>query len=196
MGEDPSVIRAEIEETRARVGDEVDALSYKTDVGARASDFVDEKKEAMKSKVVGAKDAVVGTATKPIPSKQQMARMRDTAERNPLGLAIGGAAVGFVAGLLLPSTRVENERLGEMSDRAVDAVKETASEAVERGKQVAQEAKDAAVETAKESGKEQTTELSSTLQERAQGQTGGGTVGSGRPSETNPAGTGGSSPAA
>ena len=43
MGQDPSVIRAEIEETRARVGDEVDALSYKTDVGARASDFVDEK---------------------------------------------------------------------------------------------------------------------------------------------------------
>ena len=35
MGEDPSVIRAEIEQTRERVGDEVDALSYKTDVGAR-----------------------------------------------------------------------------------------------------------------------------------------------------------------
>ena len=32
MGQDPSDIRAEIEETRARVGDEVDALSYKTDV--------------------------------------------------------------------------------------------------------------------------------------------------------------------
>ena len=61
MGQDPSVIRAEIEETRARVGDEVDALSYKTDVGARASDYVDEKKEAVKSKVVGAKDAVTGT---------------------------------------------------------------------------------------------------------------------------------------
>jgi len=195
MGEDPSVIRAEIEETRARVGDEVDALSYKTDVGARASDFVDEKKEAMKSKVVGAKDAVVGTATKPIPSKQQMARMRDTAERNPLGLAIGGAAVGFVAGLLIPSTKVENERLGEASDRVVETAKETASEAVERGKQVAQEAKDAAVDTAKESGKEQTTELSSTLQERAQGQTGGGTASSGW-SEANPAGMGGSSPAA
>ena len=189
MGEDTSVIRAEIEETRARVGDEVDALSYKTDVGARASDFVDEKKEAVKSKVVGA-------ATKPIPSRQQIDRMRYTAERNPLGLAIGGAAVGFVVGLMLPSTRVENERLGEMSDRAVEAVKETASEAVERGKQVAQEAKDAAVDTAKESGKEQSTELSSTLQERAQGQTGGGTAGSGWSSETNPAGTGGSSPAA
>jgi len=175
MGEDPSVIRAEIEETRARVGDEVDALSYKTDVGARASDFVDEKKEAVKSKVVGAKDAVVGTATRPVPSKQQMARMRDTAERNPLGLVIGGAAVGFVAGLLLPSTRVENERLGEVSDRVVETAKETAGEAVERGKQVAQEATGAAVDTAKESGREHTSELTSTLQERAQGQASGTT---------------------
>jgi hypothetical protein len=47
MGQDPSVIRAEIEETRGRVGDEVDALSYKTDVGARVGDYVDEKKEAV-----------------------------------------------------------------------------------------------------------------------------------------------------
>src|SRR3954469_5113361 len=132
MGQDPSVIRAEIEETRARVGDEVDALSYKTDVGARASDYVDEKKEAVKSKVGGAKDAVTGTVggakdavtgtvTKAVPSKQQITRIRETGERNPIGLEIGGGRIGFVVGTLLPSTRVENDRLGEMSDRVVDA---------------------------------------------------------------------------
>ena len=60
MGQEPSVIRAEIEETRDRVGDEVDALSYKTDVGARVGDFVDDKKEAVKSKFSGAKDTVTG----------------------------------------------------------------------------------------------------------------------------------------
>ena len=175
MGEDPSDIRAQREETRARVGDEVDALSYKTDVGARAGDFVEEKKEAVKSKFVGAKDAVTGAAsavaTKPVPSKQQINRARYTAERNPLGLAIGGVAAGFLIGTLLPSTDVENERLGEVSDRVVDAAKETASEAVDRGKQVAQEATQAAMETAKESGRQQGEELSSTLQERAQGVT-------------------------
>ena len=58
MGEDTSVIRAQIEQTRERVGDEVDALSYKTDVGARVGDYVDEKKEAVKSKFTGAKDSV------------------------------------------------------------------------------------------------------------------------------------------
>jgi hypothetical protein len=163
MGQDPSDIRAEIEETRARVGDEVDALSYKTDVPARAGDYVDDKKQAVKDKVTGVKDAVTGTASKAVPSGEKMGRLKDTAERNPLGLAVGATALGFVAGLLMPSTRVENERMGETSDRAVDAAKETASGAVERGKQVAQEA----AATAKESGKEQGKELASSLQERA-----------------------------
>jgi hypothetical protein len=170
MGEDPSVIRAEIEQTRQRVGDEVDALSYKTDVGARASDYVEDKKEAVKSKLSGAKD----TVTKPVPDRRTLKRgaahVRDTAESNPLGLGLGGVAVGFLVGTLLPKTRVENERMGEMSDRLIDAAKDTAGEAVDRGKQVAQEAAGAAVETAKESGLEQGQELTSTLQERAQDQ--------------------------
>ena len=162
MGQDPSDIRAEIERTRARVGDEVDALSYKTDVPARAADYVEDKRETVKQKVVGAKDAVTGTASKAVPSRRQVGRVKDTAERNPLGLGIGAAAVGFVAGLLIPSTRVEDERMGEMSDRVVDAAKETTGEAVERGKQVAQQA----AETAKESGREEGQELASSLQER------------------------------
>ena len=43
MGEEPGVIRAEIEQTRQRVGDEIDALSYKTDVPARTQDYIDDK---------------------------------------------------------------------------------------------------------------------------------------------------------
>src|SRR5215204_7700598 len=129
MGKEPSDIRAEIEETRARVGDEADALSYKTDVPARVGDYVDDKKQAVKDKVTGAKDAVTGTASRAVPSGEKVGRVKDTAERNPLGLVVGGAAVGFVAGLLLPATRVENERMGEMSDRLVDAAKESAGDA-------------------------------------------------------------------
>jgi len=166
MGEDPSVIRAEIEQTRERVGEEVDALSYKTDVGARANDYVEEKKEAVKTKLTGAKN----TLTAPLPDRRAFKHVRGTAESNPLGLALGGLAVGFVVGTLLPQTRVENEQMGEMSDRLMDAAKDTASEAVERGKQVAQDAAGAAMETAKESGREQGEGLTSTLQERAQDQ--------------------------
>jgi gas vesicle protein len=160
MGKDPSELRAEIAQTRARVGDEVDALSYKTDVGARVGDYLDDKKQALTSTVTGVSDTVSGV----VPDRRQLSRVKDTAERNPLGLALGGVAVGFVAGLLLPSTKVENERLGELSDRVVDAAKDTAGEAVERGRDVASAAADAA----KDSGREQGQELASSLQNRAQ----------------------------
>jgi hypothetical protein len=173
MDKDPGVIRAEIEQTRGRVGDEVDAISYKTDVGARVSDYVDDKKEAVKSKVTGAKDTVTGA----VPDRRRLKRgathVRDTAASNPFGLAIGGLAVGFIVGTLLPQTRVENEQLGEMSDRLIDTAKETASEAVDRGKQVAQEAVGAAVDTAKESGREQGEDLTSSLKDRTQEQSPG-----------------------
>ncbi|HEY7421806.1 MAG TPA: hypothetical protein VH541_07335, partial [Gaiellaceae bacterium] len=138
--------------------------------GARTQDYIDDKKEAVKSKLSGAKD----TVTAPLPDRRAMKRgathMRDTAQSNPLGLAIGGLAIGFVIGTLLPQTRVENDRMGEMSDRMMETAKDTASDAVERGKQVAQEAVGAAVDTAKEAGREQGHELTATLQGRAQDQ--------------------------
>src|SRR4029450_9115608 len=95
MGQDPGVIRAEIEETRERVGDEVDALSYKTDVGAGVSDYVADKKEVVKSKFTGAKDTVSGTVPDPRGLKRGATQVRDTAEKNPLGLVLGGVAAGF-----------------------------------------------------------------------------------------------------
>lgn len=168
MGQDPSQIRQELEETRLRVGEEVEALSYKTDVGARLDDYVDEKKQAVTSKVAGAKDAVVSTASKVVPSREQGRRLKRTAESNPVGLVIGGTAVGFLAGLLLPSTRVENERLGETADRVKEVAREAGHEAVERGREVAQEATQAAVETARERGSEEGRELTAELEDRLQ----------------------------
>jgi len=160
MGKEPSDIRTEIEQTRERVGDEVDAISYKTDVPARMGDFVDNKKQAVTGKLSDVKDAVAGTASNVLPDGERVGRLKDTAERNPLGLAVGGVALGFVAGLLLPSTRVENKAMGETSDKITDAVKETASDAIESSKQVAQDATDSA--------KTQAHDIASTLQDRTQ----------------------------
>ena len=161
MGQDPSEIRSEIEETRARMGDTVEAIGYKTDVKSRASDYVSEKKDAVVGRVRGA-------APDPESVKQGARRGVGLAKENPLGLAIGGVAVGFLAGLLAPSTRVEDERIGSVADDLKERVKETSQEAYERGKQVAQEATQSAVETAKERGQEQSGELSSSVRERAQ----------------------------
>jgi hypothetical protein len=167
MGKDPSDIRTEITETRARVGDEVDALSYKTDVGARVGDYVDEKKQSVKSTLTSAKDKVVPDTGR---MKRGASHLRDTAASNPLGLAVGGIAVGFLVATLLPQTRIENEQMGEMSDRLMETARETGREALEHGKDVAQKAAGAAVQTAKENGREQGDELASKVQERVQAQ--------------------------
>ncbi len=164
MGESTSEIRQGIEETRARVGEEVEALSYKTDVGARLDDYVDDKKQAVSSKVKGAGEAVVSAAGTVVPSKQRLRSVKLTAERNPLGLVVGGAALGFVVGLLVPSTRVEDEHMGEIADRLKDTAKETGQEALDRGRSVAE----SAIEMAKEEGGQQGPELAADLKDRVQ----------------------------
>ena len=161
MGEEPGEIRQEIEETRSRMGETVEAISYKTDVKSRASDFVSEKKNAVTSRVTGA-----------MPDKGSVQakgrRAASRAQQNPLGLLVGSAAVGFLVGFLAPATRVEDERVGEVADELKERARETGQEAVQRGKAVAQDAASSAAETARERGREESEELSSTLKESAQ----------------------------
>src|SRR3954462_9108859 len=161
MGEDTRAIRTEIEETRERMGDTVDALAYKADVKSRAKDSVNEKVDNLKSKVAGAKDTVAGakdTVADATPSggavKHQAKKTVGIAQENPLGLAIGAAAIGFIAGMLIPSTRVEDEKIGPVADQVKAKAAETGQQAIDRGKQVASDVASSAADTAKESGRE------------------------------------------
>jgi gas vesicle protein len=160
MAQASDQIRGEIGETRERLGETVDALAYKTNVPKRTKNWLGEKKDA----VTG---AVSGHTPDGQEVKQQMSGMKRTAERNPLGLAIAGAAAGFLAGLLAPSTRVEDEKLGPMADDVKSTAADAGREALERGKEVARESGQAAMETAKERGREESQELSSSLQDKA-----------------------------
>ncbi len=167
MGEEPGEIRQEIEETRSRMGETVDAIGYKTDVKQRVSD----KASALTSRVSGS-----------VPDKESVQargrRAAGMAQENPLGLLIGSAAVGFVVGLLAPATRMEDERVGAVADDLKERARETGQEAVQRGKGVAQDAASSAADTARERGREESAELSSTLQESAQSARSGETPGS------------------
>jgi gas vesicle protein len=140
---------------------------------------VSEKVDNVKAKVSDTatrdKEAVAGTASRAgdaTPSrgevKQQSRRVAGLARENPLGLAIGAAAIGFLAGLAVPSTRVEDERLGPVADQVKDRVKETGQEALDRGKQVAQEVASSAADTAKQTTQEQGQELADSARQNAQ----------------------------
>ena len=158
MGQDPGQIRNDIEETRARMGDTAEALGHKADVPGRAREAISGRVESVKSTFAGAKDSVSESAPSGGDVKQGAQRAAGVATENPLGLAIGATAVGFVAGLLIPSTRVEDERIGPMADQLKEQAKETGQEAMERGKHVAQQA----AETVKDEGQKQAQEMAPT----------------------------------
>lgn len=161
MGKDPSEIREEIEQTRTEMGDTVEALGYKADVKGRAKDNIADKRDRLKERI-GGSTPDAGEV------KQGAKRAVGVAQENPIGLAIGSVAVGFVAGMLVPSTRVEDEKLGQMADQVKESAKETGQEALERGKEVAQEATQSAKETVQESGREHAEQLRDSAQAKAE----------------------------
>jgi gas vesicle protein len=139
MGQDPAAIREQIEQTRERMGETVDAIGYKADVPARAKDSIGEKVDALKSKIGGAGGHVSDATPSSAEVKQGARQAVGVVQENPLGLALGAAALGFLAGMLAPGTKLEDERLGPVADQVKDQVKETGQAAVEHGKQIAQE---------------------------------------------------------
>jgi hypothetical protein len=148
MGEDPQTIRREIEDTRERMGDTVDALGYKADVKSRTKEAVSDKVDSIKEKVGGSTPSTGDV-------KEGARKAGGMAKENPLGLAIGATAVGFIAGLLVPTTRVEDEKLAPMASDMREKAMDAGQEAMDRGKQVAQDA----MQTAKESGQEHAQEM-------------------------------------
>ncbi|GAC1659622.1 MAG: hypothetical protein NVS4B13_04960 [Candidatus Elarobacter sp.] len=241
MGKDSSEIRREIEETRARMGDTVEALSYKTDVPARMKDAVNDRVETVKgtiSEVVeGVKDTVMGATGKvgsalggakrgvndtlsgttetmgdatstvtsslhnavgnmthklgnvtdkvgdvahKIPSaddvKTVARRGAGLAAENPLGLALGALAVGFLAGLAAPVTDIERKTVGPIRDDLVDRAKSMGSDVIEHGKQVLQETAATALQTAQQSAQQHSQQvLGEAKGDAAQGEASGQT---------------------
>jgi Protein of unknown function (DUF3618) len=186
MGQEPSQIRQEIEETRAEMGDTVDALAYKTDVKTRVKESISDKRERLISQVQGTTHKVGEATPDGRQVKEGAQQAVGVAQENPLGLAIGGLAAGFLAGMMLPSTRMEDEKVGPIADQVKETAAETGQEALERGREVASQvaeqavegakevgehAKDVgqqAMETAKEAGQEQGEELKDSAKEGAQ----------------------------
>ena len=97
MGQDPVAIREEIEETRSRLGDTVEALGYKTDVKSRAQDTVVELRHK----------AQTSFATLGLGARTQLGE-----RRVQIGLAAGAVtlAAGTVGAILAGRSLEERRR--------------------------------------------------------------------------------------
>ena len=172
MAEKPDAIRQEIAATRQRMGDAVEALAYKTDVKARAREKIAEVRDivtvATESFVASIHDPADGTtreggtmSSSVSSSTSSTSSTSSSSEswedeggllkRNPLAVAFGAAAIGFLAGLLIPTTPAENERLGPVADHVKQSAREAAQEAVGRGKAMASDAAQTAATAVKDS---------------------------------------------
>jgi len=161
------------------MGDTVDALAYKTDVKGRMKESIADKRDRLVGQIQGTTHKV-GEATPDTEQVKEGAReVIGVAQENPLGLAIGGLAAGFLVGMLLPSSKLEDERVGPLADQVKETAAETAGEAVDRGREVAthvaeqavegaKEVGQEALETAKHEGQEQSEELKDNAKEGAQ----------------------------
>jgi ElaB/YqjD/DUF883 family membrane-anchored ribosome-binding protein len=179
MGEETTRIRSEIEDTRERMGDTVDQLAYKANVPGRVKGSLADKRDRLKHQMQGTASRVNDATPDASDVRDGAKQVVGVAEENPLGLALGGVAAGFLLGMLLPSTRIEDEKVGPVADDVKELAKETGQEALERGKDVAQDAAQAAgesaqdavqnvKETVQESGREQAEELRDSGEQQAQ----------------------------
>lgn len=185
MGKDASEVRREIAATRARMGDTVEALSYKADVPSRLKDAVNDRIETVKGTIDDAMGTVLGPVVASVlqgvsDASERVGVALNDAQRaaaykiadaatlterlsapkisaprisapeislpeisvpsgtalaeNPLGLALGALAVGFLAGLILPVSRYERETVGPLRDELVNRAQSISTEAIARGK--------------------------------------------------------------
>jgi hypothetical protein len=181
MAEEPGAIREEIAATRRRMGDTVEALAYKADIKARARDKIAEVRETVTTATESFMSSVrendiPGTSTREGGSMSKTTSSTTESwedeggllKRNPLVAAFGALAIGFLAGLLIPSTPAENARLGPVADQVKQTAREAAQEAVDKGKAMATEAAVSA-----------TTAVKETVQDSSSGTSSGSSSGSG-----------------
>ena len=97
MGQDTDDIRKQIEATRERVGDTVDALAFKANVPGRVRDV-------MQRSFTG----TIETLRNPRDLQMKTRATVDNVRRNPVALIAGSAALGFLVGIVMPSRRKSN----------------------------------------------------------------------------------------
>ena len=161
MSENPDVIRADIEATRARLGTNVDAVADKVTPSHIVQRQTDRVKENVKDAVFGVKDKVMGAAdhtadhvhstTGSVGSHVSDAgsavagapgQLKNRTQGNPLAAGL----IAFGAGLLVSSLIPASQKEREAADALKSAAEPLTAELTEAAKHVAEGLKEPAQE--------------------------------------------------
>ncbi|GAA1346534.1 DUF3618 domain-containing protein [Arthrobacter roseus] len=163
MSQSPDEIRSNIEQTRGRLGTDVDAVADKVS----PSNVVHRQTDKVKSKLHDAKDAVMGSGhgggrSAPGNSHQMGDRLHDapdTVAQKTKGSPLAAGLIAFGAGLLvsslIPPSQVESrladevkEKAQPLVDEAKDSAKQVAEDMKEPAREAVQDVKDSAQQSA------------------------------------------------
>jgi ElaB/YqjD/DUF883 family membrane-anchored ribosome-binding protein len=177
MDQDRNQIR-EVEDARERVAQDVRSVAENANVVERTKETVrgkvNDAKDTVSDTVQGARDRLTSARDSLQSSVQDMgSSVRENIGNtnlmeNPIAMLVGGLAVGFLIGLVLPVTRFEAERIGPIADDMKGRVRDAGTEVVRRGGEVIKETIDASRQAATNAVREQMNDMGS-----------GGTNGSG-----------------
>ncbi|MGP4030982.1 DUF3618 domain-containing protein [Pseudarthrobacter sp. 1C304] len=161
MSENPDVIRADIEATRARLGTNVDAVADKVTPSHVVQRQTDKVKESVKDAVFGAKEKVMGAADHTAGNVHSAtgsagahlgdagaaigdapARAKTKTQGNPLAAGL----IAFGAGLLVSSLIPASQKEREAADALKSAAEPLTTELTEAAKHVAEGLKEPAQE--------------------------------------------------
>ena len=124
-----STVGDKVGSATSTVGEKVGSARESVAGGAgSASDTAGSAVDTVKGHMPTTADARVGAR-----------RAVGVAKANPMALAVGALVLGAAAGLAIPSTRVEDERIGPVADALLAQGAEKATEAVQQGREVLSE---------------------------------------------------------
>ncbi|MBT8162626.1 MULTISPECIES: DUF3618 domain-containing protein [Arthrobacter] len=140
MSENPDDIRSEIEETRRRLGTNVDAVADKV----TPSHVVRRQTEKVKDAVFGVRESVMGavddagTAIGDAPR-----RLTGKTQGNPLAAGLIAFGAGLLVASLIPASEKEKEAAGALKEAAEPVTAELAAAAKDAAQDLQQPAREA-----------------------------------------------------
>ncbi|KHL04242.1 DUF3618 domain-containing protein [Sinomonas humi] len=182
MSENPDAIRADIEQTRQRLGYDVDAVADKV----TPSHIAHRQTERVKGAVSGVKDRIMGSAEDAAQSTrgtlsdagdsvdQAKRSVVRKAQGNPLAAGLIAFGAGLLVSSLIPPSEKEQELAQTVKEKAqpvTQQLSDAASEAASNLKAPAQDAVQSVKETATESAqnvKQEAQDQGASVQDRAQ----------------------------
>jgi hypothetical protein len=137
VGDKVGSAKESVASTASTVGDKVSSAT------STVGDKVGTARESMSSGASSATDTAggaVGTVKEHMPTtgdaREGARQVASVAKANPMALAVGALVLGAAAGIALPRTRVEEEKVGPVAGDLRQRGVEKATEAVQQGREV------------------------------------------------------------